>query len=81
MKTLPPTALSVNEGTSVIKEEYSGSNGLKVIGFTIVNGGGHTWPGGSRYMPEFMVGSVTRNLNACREIWNFFKGNRPAAFN
>ncbi|MDB5146113.1 MAG: phospholipase [Mucilaginibacter sp.] len=55
--------VKVDDGTSVIKEEYGGSNNLKVVGFTIVDGG-HTWPGGSQYMPKFMVGSVTHNLNA-----------------
>jgi polyhydroxybutyrate depolymerase len=70
--------VSVNDGTSVIKEEYSNSNGLKVVGFTIVDGG-HTWPGGSQYLPKFMVGTVTKNLNACEEIWKFFKENRLGA--
>ncbi len=67
--------VKVNDGMSVIKEEYNNPNGLKVIGFTIVNGG-HTWPGGSQYMPRFVIGSVTKNLDACEEIWKFFKENR-----
>jgi len=65
----------VNDGTSVIKEEYTNDNGLKVVGLTIVDGG-HTWPGGSQYLPKFMVGPVTKNLDACDEIWKFFKENR-----
>jgi polyhydroxybutyrate depolymerase len=66
----------VNEGTSVIKEEYINStNNLKVTGFTIVDGG-HTWPGGLQYLPKFIIGPVTRNLDACEEIWKFFKQNR-----
>jgi polyhydroxybutyrate depolymerase len=63
----------VNDGTSVQKEEYSGADGMKVIGYTIVNGG-HIWPGGTQYLPKFMIGSLSKNLNACEEIWNFFKG-------
>ena len=66
----------VNDGTSVIKEEYiNPTNNLKVIGFTIVDGG-HTWPGGSQYLPKFIIGSLTKNLDACEEIWKFFKQNR-----
>ncbi len=65
----------VNDGTSVVKEEFTSNSGLKVIGFTIVDGG-HTWPGGSQYLPKFMIGSVTKNLNACDEIWKFFKENK-----
>jgi polyhydroxybutyrate depolymerase len=65
----------VNDGTSVQKEEYSGPGGLKVIGFTIVDGG-HAWPGGTQYLPKFMVGARSKNLNACDEIWKFFKENQ-----
>lgn len=70
--------VKISDGTSVIKEEYSNTNGVKVIGFTIVEGG-HTWPGGSQYLPKFVIGTVTKNLNACEEIWKFFKGNRLVA--
>jgi len=65
----------VNDGTSIQKEEYSGANGLKVVGFTIVDGG-HTWPGGTQYLPKFMIGPLSKNLNACDEIWKFFKENK-----
>ena len=65
----------VNDGTSVQKEEYSGADGLKVIGFTIVDGG-HAWPGGTQYLPKFMIGQLSKNLNACDEIWKFFKENK-----
>ncbi len=69
--THPP--IKVDDGTSIIKEEYSNpANQIKVIGFTIVDGG-HTWPGGSQYMPRFVIGSVSKNLDACAEIWKFFK--------
>jgi polyhydroxybutyrate depolymerase len=69
--TIPDTA---HDGTSIIKEEYTNpENGFKVIGYTI-NNGGHTWPGGWQYMPKFIVGKTTKNLNACKVIWDFFKG-------
>ncbi|EHQ30860.1 alpha/beta hydrolase family esterase [Mucilaginibacter paludis] len=67
---IPDTA---NDGTSIVKEEYTNhKNGLKVIGYT-VNNGGHTWPGGWQYLPAFIVGKTTMNLNACQTIWDFFK--------
>ena len=65
----------VNDGTSVIKEEYANPNGLKVIGYTIT-GGGHTWPGGAQYLPKLMIGPVSHNLDACEVIWDFFKHYR-----
>ena len=70
VSTIPDKA---NDGTSIVKEEYINPNtGFKVIGYTII-GGGHTWPGGWQYLPQFIVGKTTRNLNACDVIWRFFK--------
>lgn len=67
------TADIAHDGTTIIKEEYiNHHNGLKVVGYTI-NGGGHTWPGGWQYLPKFIVGKTTQNLNACQVIWDFFK--------
>ena len=64
---------NAKDGTTIIKEEYSNpKNNLKVIGYTI-NNGGHTWPGGKQYLPAFIIGKTTRNLNACQVIWDFFK--------
>jgi polyhydroxybutyrate depolymerase len=65
-----------HDGTSIIREEYSNSKStMKVIGYTVTNGG-HTWPGGSQYLPKFLIGPVSHNLNACNVIWDFFKGYR-----
>ena len=64
---------SVKDGTSAVREEYtSAKNNLKVVGYTI-NNGGHTWPDGRQYLPAFIIGKTTRNLNACQVIWDFFK--------
>ena len=43
-----------------------------VVLFTVV-GGGHTWPGGSQYAPEFLIGPVSSQANAAELIWNFFR--------
>jgi polyhydroxybutyrate depolymerase len=65
---------NAHDGTSIIKEEYNNpATGVKVIGYTITNGG-HTWPGGTQYLPKFLVGTVSHNMNACEVIWDFFKG-------
>lgn len=62
-----------NDGTKVFKKEYvNKTTGLKVISYSI-DKGGHTWPGGRQYFPEFIIGKTTRNLNACQAIWDFFK--------
>jgi len=61
-----------DDGTTVTKEEYSGPGGVKVVGYTI-NGGGHTWPDGTQYLPKMIIGSLSHNLDACQVIWEFFK--------
>jgi len=64
---------SAGDGTSIIKEEYTNTKtGIKVIGYTITNGG-HTWPDGKQYLPRLVVGRVSHNMNACEVIWAFFK--------
>ncbi len=65
---------NAGDGTSVTREEYINTKtGIKVVGYTIVNGG-HTWPGGTQYLPKMVIGSVSHNLDACEAIWDFFKG-------
>ncbi len=49
------------------------SPGLK-IELIRVKGGGHTWPGGTQYLPKKMIGRVSRDFNACDALWEFFKG-------
>jgi len=38
-----------------------------------LDGGGHTWPGGSQYLPQRLVGKVCRNVDGAALIWNFFQ--------
>lgn len=61
-----------DDGTRVQKTTYTGGkDGTEVVLLT-VRGGGHTWPGGVQYLPEFMVGRVCRDIDANRVIWDFF---------
>jgi polyhydroxybutyrate depolymerase len=39
--------------------------------FTVINGG-HTWPGGSQYLPVGLVGRTSRDMDASQIIWEFF---------
>ncbi len=60
------------DGTRVRRTSYSGGkDGTEVILYAI-EGGGHTWPGGPQYLPEFMVGRVCRDIDANQVIWEFF---------
>jgi polyhydroxybutyrate depolymerase len=40
-----------------------------------IQGGGHTWPGGVAYASERLVGRVSQEMDASREIWTFMKWN------
>ena len=42
----------------------------------IIHGGGHTVPGGSQYLPEFLVGRVSRDMDMAQEAWRFFHETR-----
>jgi polyhydroxybutyrate depolymerase len=38
----------------------------------VIHGGGHTIPGGEQYLPIFLVGRVSRDMNMAEEVWRFF---------
>lgn len=62
-----------DDGTTIHREEFSGGKqGSEVVVYTII-GGGHTWPGGTQYLPRILIGKVTHNLDATQEIWKFFQ--------
>ena len=69
--------LDGEDGCVAIKYSYTG--GLKntqVILIKVFNGG-HTWPGGTQYLPKLLVGNVCRDFSATEVIWNFFKSISP----
>jgi polyhydroxybutyrate depolymerase len=41
------------------------------VRFYTIDGGGHTWPGGTQYLPASIVGKTTRNLDASQTLWAF----------
>lgn len=64
---------SAGDGTTVIVRDYAGgSQGTEVVSY-VIRDGGHTWPGGWQYLPVFMVGKTSRNLDASAVIWDFFR--------
>ena len=69
---------ATDDSTNITTLTYHNpSTGIEVTGIT-VNNGGHTWPGGTQYLPKFIIGKVAHNLNACEAIWQFFKEYRLA---
>jgi polyhydroxybutyrate depolymerase len=62
-----------DDGTRVLRKQYTNeSDGTEVILYAI-EGGGHTWPGGFQYLPEWLIGKTSRDIDANEIIWSFFK--------
>jgi polyhydroxybutyrate depolymerase len=60
------------DGTKVKRVTYAGGrNGTEVVLYAI-EGGGHTWPGGTQYLPQWMIGPVCKDIDATQVIWDFF---------
>jgi polyhydroxybutyrate depolymerase len=51
---------------------YEGCAKNAEVDFYTINGGGHSWPGGG-YLPKFIVGHTTRDINATRAMWEFLQ--------
>lgn len=65
------TPVELPDSGEVSGIQYSGCDqGADVIFYT-VHGGGHTWPGGEP-LPEFIAGHTTQDINASREMWEFY---------
>lgn len=60
--------------TSVSRITYSSCRDSLRIAQLDIAGGGHVWPGGRKYLPSFMVGSYTTDLDATRELWSYLSG-------
>jgi polyhydroxybutyrate depolymerase len=61
------------DGTRVTKEVYSQCRESSEVILYSIEGGGHTWPGGHQYLPEWIIGKTSNDLDANEVIWDFFK--------
>jgi len=62
-----------DDRTTVLKKTYNGGSGGTEVVLFRVDGGGHTWPGGLQYLPAWLIGRTSRDIDANEEIWKFFK--------
>lgn len=61
------------DGTRVRKIVYGKcKDGVEVVLYEI-QGGGHTWPRSPRYLPKFIFGKTSQDIDANQTIWRFFK--------
>jgi polyhydroxybutyrate depolymerase len=64
---------SPDDGTQIWRTEYDDcSNDTRVILYE-VEGGGHTWPGANQYLPQFLIGRLSQDMQASEVIMQFFK--------
>jgi polyhydroxybutyrate depolymerase len=61
------------DGTRVTKIEYTQCATASKVVLYRIDGGGHTWPDGRQYLPVGLIGRTSRDINACDEIWEFFR--------
>jgi polyhydroxybutyrate depolymerase len=57
--------------TTISRRSWTGERADVVL--YRVDGGGHTWPGGRQYLPEFIIGSTDGSMDATTVMWEFFK--------
>ncbi len=62
-----------DDGTRVVKVEYAQCSANSKVLLYRIDGGGHTWPGGRQYLSVRLIGRTSRDINACDEIWSFFR--------
>lgn len=66
------------DGCRVERSVWSGCRAGAEVVLLKMAGAGHTWPGGSQYLPRRMVGRVCRDFDSSL-IWEFFKSHpKPA---
>lgn len=65
--TLPD--LDPEDGLTISRFEYVDTNGNVPVVKYRVNGGGHTWPGGTQYFPVSFIGPLCNDAQASHLIW------------
>lgn len=62
-----------NDGTRIERRKATECRrGTKVELFA-VQGAGHTWPSGWQYLPEPMIGTTSKDIDAAVAAWRFFQ--------
>ena len=67
----PPLDRVADDGTQLTVHHAVGCAGDAEVRLYQVDGGGHAWPGGLRYAGEWLIGRVSRELDATDETWRF----------
>jgi polyhydroxybutyrate depolymerase len=63
------------DGCRVKSFTWSGGKEGTAVTLYRIDGGGHTWPGGSQYLPKLFIGRTCRDFDATKVIWDFFRAH------
>jgi len=66
------TPIESTAAADVTRRTYANCADDATVVLYTVQGGGHTWPGGTP-LPEWFVGRTTRSIDATRLMWAFFR--------
>lgn len=61
-----------NDPTKIVRYEYKKKGNAQIVKY-VVEGGGHTWPGGTQYLPPEWIGALSNQAQASELIWNELK--------
>lgn len=62
-----------SDGTRIERRKATGCRGETKVELFAVRGAGHTWPSGWQYLPESMVGTISKDIDAAVAAWRFFQ--------
>lgn len=65
-----------DDGTRVIRLDYTDCAPAAGVAWLKIDGGGHTWPDGWQYRPVSEVGQTSREISAAAEVWSFFSDKK-----
>ena len=67
-----PNPVESTVAADVTRREYTSCADNAAVVLYTVQGGGHTWPGGTP-LPSWFVGRTTHSIDATRLMWAFFR--------
>ncbi|MBV8365408.1 MAG: esterase [Candidatus Eremiobacteraeota bacterium] len=67
-----------SDTTTTRVSSYERCAGGTSVQLYTIDGGGHTWPDGPQYLPQAIIGPVSRDFDASATIWQFFSAHPKA---
>lgn len=74
-----PRPLVTTDARGVRNSTYGHCARGASVRLAVVPAAGHTWPGGTRMLPESLVGKLNAKVSANDRLWEFFDRHRQAA--